>query len=81
MLIQNHKQLAPFIGSIQASYMRLYNSLDVMVRKHRIPSIISLTNAKPMNQVWLEIDEYLEQLRREVTRELQDERSQGKTWI
>ena len=34
-----------------------------------IPSIGSLTDAKPKNQVWLEIDEYMEQLRQEATRE------------
>ena len=37
MLIQNYEQLTPFISGIQASYVRLYNNLDVMVRKHMIP--------------------------------------------
>lgn len=40
-----------------------------MVRKHRIPSISSLTDAKPKNQVRLEIDDYMEKLRWEATRE------------
>jgi len=63
MLIKSYEQLAPFIEIIQASYVRLYNSLDVIVRKHMIQSISSLTNAKPKNQVQLEIDDYMEQLR------------------
>jgi len=46
MLIQNNKQLAPSIGSIQASYVWLFSSLDVLVRTHQIPSVGSLTKAK-----------------------------------
>ena len=60
MLIQNYEYLAPFDNSIQASYARLYNSLDVMVRMNRIPSISALTEARHKNQVKLEIDEYME---------------------
>lgn len=40
-----------------------------MVRVHRIPSISSLAEAKPNNQLSLEIDEYMEKLRWKVTRE------------
>lgn len=54
---------------MQASYAWLYNSLDVMVRIRRIPSISSLTDAKPKKQVQLEINECLEKLRWEATRE------------
>lgn len=69
MLIQNYDHLTPSINNIHASYVQLYNSLDVMVRKNRIPSIGSLTDAKTKNQVSLDIDEYLEKLRREATKE------------
>ena len=41
----------------------------VLVRMHRIPSISSLTKARPNNQFQLDIDEYMEQLNREATRE------------
>lgn len=68
-MIQNNKQLTSFIGSIQASYVRFYSSLDVLVRTHQIPSIGSLTKAKPKNQVLQEVKEYFEQLRQEATRE------------
>ena len=51
MIIQNNKQLTSFIGSIQASYVWLYNILDVLVNTHNIPSVGSLTEAKPRNQV------------------------------
>lgn len=62
MLIQKNKQLTSFIGSIQASYVPLFSSLDILVRTHHIPSVGSLTKAKPKNQVQQEINEYLEQL-------------------
>ncbi len=42
-LIQNIKQLASFIGNIQSSYARLYNSLDFLVKSHKIQSVGSLT--------------------------------------
>jgi len=67
MLLHNYEQLTSLIGNIQDSYVWLCNSLDVMVRTHMIPSIGSLTDAKTKNQVILEIDEYLTQLRREAT--------------
>lgn len=51
MLIQNYEQLSLFIDSIHTWYVQLYTSLDVMVRKHRIPLVGSLTDAKPKNQV------------------------------
>lgn len=69
MLIWNNKQLASFIGNTRASYAWLDNSLDFLVRKHQIPSIRSLTKAKPKKQVWKEVKEYLKQLRQETIRE------------
>lgn len=38
-----------------------------MVRTHKIPSIGSLTESNHKNQVWLEIDRYMDQLRWEAT--------------
>lgn len=69
MLIENYDQLSPFISSIQASYVWLYNSFDVMLRNNKIPSIGSLDDVKPKNQVRIEIDEYVEKLTWEATRE------------
>ena len=69
MLIQNNKQLSSFIGSIHASYVWLYNCLDVFVTTHQVPSIVSLTKAKPKNQDWKKVEEYLEQPRQNSTRE------------
>ena len=69
IFIQNYEQLTPFINNIQASYVWFYNSLDVMVRKHKTPSIGSVTDAKPKNQVRQEVEKYLEQLRQDATRE------------
>ena len=60
MLIQKNKQFTSFIGNIQDSYVWLFNSLDVLVRTHQIPSVGSLTKAKPKNQVWQEVEECLE---------------------
>lgn len=51
MLIYNNKQLTSFNGSIQASYVGLYSTLDVLVRTHQIPLVDSLTKDKPKNQV------------------------------
>lgn len=51
MLIHNNKQLASFIGNIQASYARIYNTLDSLVKTHKIPLVGSLTEAKHRNQV------------------------------
>jgi len=50
-LMQTNKQLASFIGDIQASYVQLFNSLDALVKTCKIPSVGSLTKAKPKNQV------------------------------
>lgn len=69
MLIQNYEKLTSSINNIQTSYAWLYNYLDVMVRTHGIPLIGSLTKARRKNQVRLEIDEYMEKLRRGATRE------------
>ena len=62
LLIQNNKQLASFIDSIQNSYVCFFSGLDVLVKTHKIPSVGSLTKVKPIKQVWQEIEEYLEQL-------------------
>ena len=51
MLIQNNEKIVSFIGSMRASYVRLYSSLDVLVIKHQILSIGSITDAKPKNEV------------------------------
>lgn len=51
MLIYNNKQLASFIGSIEASYVWLFSSLYVLVKTHKIPSVGLLTKSKPRNQV------------------------------
>ena len=51
MLIQNNKHLTSFIGSIHASYVWLFSSLDVLVKTHNIPSFSSLTKAKSRNQL------------------------------
>ena len=67
MLIQNYDQLTPFVSSIHASHAQLYDNLDVMIRMNKIPSIGSLTESKHKNQVRLEIDRYMEQLRQEAT--------------
>lgn len=69
ILIKNNKHLTSFIGSIQASYVWLYNSLDFLVKAHGIPSVGSLTKAKHRHQVSQEIEEYLEQLRQIATKE------------
>lgn len=69
MLVQNIKHIASFIGCVQASYVRLFSGLDVVVRTHQISLVGFLTKSKSKNQVWKEIKEYLEQLRHIATRE------------
>lgn len=63
VLTQKNKKLTSFMGSIQASYVWLYNILDFMVKTHKTPSVFLLTEAKQRHQVKQEIKEYLEQLR------------------
>lgn len=67
--IQNNKKLDSLISSIHASYVRLYNNLDFMVKIHKIPSIGSLTESKRRHQFRQEIEEYLEQLQHIATKE------------
>jgi len=61
-LIQNYEELSPLITSVEASYSRLFRSLDVTVRKYGTSSIGMLTEAKENNQVRLELDTYFDQL-------------------
>lgn len=60
MLIQSNKQLRSFIVNIQASYAWLYNSVDFMVKSHKILSLGSLTEAKGKNKVRQVVEEYLD---------------------
>lgn len=57
------------MDNMQASYVRLYSSFDVLVRTHQITSVSSLTKAKPKNEVEQEVKEYLELLRQDSTKE------------
>ena len=67
MLIRNYEKVPLLITSIEASYVRLYRSLDVIVRTHKIPLIRTITQAMRKNQVMLEVHGYIKQLMREAT--------------
>lgn len=66
-LIWNYEQLPPLITNIEVSYTQLFKSLDVIVRRHKIHSIGSLTQAMKKNQVLFEVERYMEQLMGEAT--------------
>lgn len=67
MQIQNYEQLTLFISNIQYSYAWLFKTLYMMVRTHGILWIGSLTIAGEKNQVQLDIDKYMEHLKKEAT--------------
>lgn len=49
MIVQNDKQFSSFVSNTQASYAQFYNSLDLFVKLHGIPSVGSLTETKNRN--------------------------------
>lgn len=44
--IWNYEELPHLINSTQASHARVFKSMDVVVRTHLMPSIVTLTQAK-----------------------------------
>lgn len=69
VLIQNNKQLATFITNTQDAYSWFYNSLDLILRTHKIPSVSPITHTKSKHQVWQEIGEFLEKQKKITTNE------------
>lgn len=67
MLIRNYEKLPLPITRIEASYACFFKIPDVIVRTHRFPSIITLTQAMKKNQFLLEVNNYIEQLMWEAT--------------
>lgn len=60
--IWNYEELPQLITSLQASYARVFKSMDVIVNMHVIPSIRTVTETKAKNQVRLELDMYFKKL-------------------
>lgn len=57
--IRNYEDLPHLITSLQASHAQVFRNMDVFVRTHAIPSIVTLNEAKTKAQVWLDLDELM----------------------